>query len=205
MKNISYEMFEMYLNDFKNHKEGIKIFYSPVKKSDLLILGFNAGGTDFYEKQEFENNTHHLKDNHEYLTENYPIAKVQRKILGTKLIENSVKTNLIFLRTKNIDDYNKLDRSLRNKLVNFSKKYIPKIITNTDPKLILIEGIATFDLFCKMFDVKQEKSIKNNNQRLMSFTKYMGINVIGIKHPSGSRISNNEIEQISKKVKELLK
>lgn len=101
---------------FRYWKWGFRVFYGPVfPNPDLLILGFQPGGgpEDFLEHHldRYERGDFSVPQEHEYLIENYRIARQMRdKVLnGNKnILENSIKSNIIFFRAPDISRWENL-------------------------------------------------------------------------------------------------
>ena len=131
---------------------GTQVFYSPVKKSNLLILGFNPG-PGYYNKEKKLVEKFNPETKHEYITADYPLANQTRGIFESinKLIdlERSVKSNIYFTATKGVNEFKQLTNELKKiNLVNdfwhYSKQWQNKIIENVAPNLILCEGFNVY-------------------------------------------------------------
>lgn len=132
---------------------GTQVFFSPVKQSNLLILGFNPG-SGYHDAnkgklvQKFK-----PERTHEYITCDYDLANQTRGIFESiskmEDLENSVKSNIYFTATKNIREFNKLTNAMKkvdilNDFWHNSKLWQNTIIEFVSPNLILCEGFQVY-------------------------------------------------------------
>ena len=105
-ENLTKQVFNEWEKNYSNWKQGIKLFYGPVRKlPKLMILTYNPGG----DKQSFQKdlirfgegdfNPYHK---HEYKYRNYTLAKKMRKLFSSDLdlLEESVALPIMFFRSK---------------------------------------------------------------------------------------------------------
>jgi len=181
----------------KNGKNssGYAIFYSPVVDNpELLIMGYNPGG----DEGDFSSIPMTPPAEHDYICGNYKMANRMRYIFESanmlENLQNSVKMNLIFFRTKSASTV----KQLPAENVTFCYSQTKKIIDSLAPKTILVEGLETFDKLIGLLGVKRMKEHKNIRKKtLMRYSTYNGIKVLGIPHPSGSHgLYNDDLLEI---------
>lgn len=180
---------------------GYTIFYSPVKSApSLLIIGDNPGGNELIRQKE-------LPTEHEYFKYDYAIAKTMRNKIfkGEKLnelLKNSVKTNRIFFKTKNLHEFNKLVDSKNMEAYCFV--ILEEIINKLCPKFIFAESLGTFRKLSKTETVLLKKE---SEKSLLVKGNYNNITVLGINHPSRAsfhKINDTDWKRINNKLKEIL-
>jgi len=167
---------------------GYKVFYGPYERHPLLIIGFNPGGNakDFI--------PHLYPPEHEYLTHDYVMARQMRYYLDPRIIGKSVKTNILFFRTSNVQEWNAVPASRRKELEAICASHVSSIIDDMKPTTILAEGIATYRAMKKLLNL-QNKSHEEVEYRLEAGKRvlvYKTENLIGIIHPTGARLSRLE-------------
>ncbi|BAI80362.1 hypothetical protein DEFDS_0886 [Deferribacter desulfuricans SSM1] len=186
-------------------KNGFAVFYSKVRKNpELMIIGYNPGGGD----KDFNiEDVFNLEKEHEYIkysgknnkNEKYKTAVVMynlfEEIGKLELLEKSVKLNLIFFRSKSKKEWLSLDKELRISLEQFCFGKVKEIVDYINPKIILLEGLETFDLFIseilnKRYGVTKVKITSvyaysdKSCRRLFAKTEFNGKKLLGIIHPS---------------------
>lgn len=187
---------------WKDHsflKDGYAVFYSPVIANPrLLIVGFNPGGdhSSFDRRKASE-----VPEHHEYLTQNYAIAKKMRNLFQTigkfSILEQSVKTNLLFFRSRSISQWHEINPQVRNKLEQFCASKLREIIDVLRPQFILAEGIKTYTHLRALLSFEDEETvIKSKNRTLFAAIQNQETTLIGIIHPTGARVSRIEWELI---------
>ena len=208
-------------DDFKidsglNSRELFKIYYSRIYKSPLLILGFNPGGMVGPEYKRASDG-YYENGAHDYLQfENdpgYKIAGPMMQILrplAQKLaidVATIPKTNLIFRRSSGQETLNLGVREA----IQESMAGLLRIIDIVEPRVIILEGKTTGDLFKKFYcnsDVKQvgEEIKEPNGTNFATVYKHENTTLIhnqreahifSIGHPSrfGQRKSWDKIVQ----------
>lgn len=184
-------------------KHGYSVFYSPVKLNpDLMIIGVNPGGSneDFNREKALL-----VPTEHEYITENYPIAKKTKGLFESigkiKTLDNSIKLNLNFFRSKDMAEWKETDSQIRKELESFCRDKVMEIINTLKPRIIIAEGVGeTYPKLKELLSNPQdEKEVKGINDRNI----YMSCDsdqckLIGIIHVSGARVSNDELNLIGK-------
>ncbi|KAA0257287.1 hypothetical protein FHQ18_09565 [Deferribacter autotrophicus] len=193
LKDVStfYENFKEF-----NQEYGFAVFYSPIRLNpELMIIGYNPGGDekDFNKEEAMS-----IPEKHEYITykddKDYKAAKnmyeLFKRLNKTQLLENSIKLNMIFFRTKNIAKWKEINKKIRIEIEEYCFNKVKEIIEKLKPRILLIEGIKTFDLFIdKIISERFHKSCKVeckkvNNKRILCKCSFDNIKVLGIIHPS---------------------
>ncbi|WP_209405620.1 hypothetical protein [Pseudozobellia sp. WGM2] len=180
---------------------GYTIFYSPIKfKPTILIIGDNPGGTESIRQKE-------LPAEHEYFKYDYHLARIMRNKIfkGERLnalLKNSVKTNRIFFKTKNLDEFNKLVDSKNMEAYCFN--ILDEIIFKLQPKLIFAESLGTFR---KLSSKETVLLKKESGKSLLVQGIHNDITVLGINHPSRAsyhKIDDNDWNKVNDKLNEIL-
>ncbi|VVB61529.1 Uncharacterised protein [uncultured archaeon] len=182
-------------------KSGFKVFYSPVRQNpQIMIIGYNPGGLEnsfMSYKEKLERGDFSVPIKHEYLIKDYRLAKKMRNFFDKKeqLLEESIKINLIFFRSKNIREWKKIEKSKRIEIEGFCFDLVKEIIMQSKPKMILIEGISTYKKLRKILGFEGSSVVTNGSQRCY-VTEWMGIKLFAMPHPTGSRIKQHDWEEI---------
>lgn len=198
-EKLTQDFYEQWKAKYQQWRSGFKVFYSPVYlKPPIIILGYNPGGGEeefITDMEKFEKGDFSLPLQHEYTSMNYPIAKKMRSFFEKhmKLLETSVKLNLFFFRSKNIDELNKLSPTLRHEMEQLCYNKFLEIIDFLKPQLLFVEGLKTYDLIKYILpNFFVESNLILRNRRLSSVGKWNDIPVYGIIHPTGSRLSQDD-------------
>lgn len=203
----TYQKWLIYENQYKIWNYGFGVFYSPIYyQPDLMLIGYNVGGS---EKDFSLQECLVIPDEHEYFLYNYKLARIQKNIWdnlnGVEVLRSSIKLNLNFFRSKSIAQWKTIPKSIRLDLENFSINIVKEIISNLEPKIIIAEGIATYDeLLWKVFGIESSlssKCEKRNKRRIFIDTLHYDRNILGIAHPSGCRLNNEDIQLIISNLK----
>ena len=191
-------------------ESGFSVFYSPVRQSpELMIIGYNPGGdeTSFCKARDLC-----VPVTHEYIDyksdRKYPIAgkmyNLFENISKSDWLERSVKLNVLFFRSKSEQQWNTIKKDVRKDLKEFSYMKVKEIADVLTPKFILTEGIKTFNILTNIILCCSEKPVfeqGRGNRAIYARSRYNDIKIIGLIHPTGARVSNDEWL----KVKEYLK
>jgi hypothetical protein len=188
---------------------GFAVFYSPVReRPDLLILGLNPGGD---EGSFVETTASRLSTEHDYFAYDYPLAKRMRELFAaigqTDQLRASVKSNLIFFRTGDIKKWRAVDPELRHELENFCMARVQRMITALQPKMILTEGIDTFDRLLEGIDTFDRTLVSDVPVRRPQGRLYVrqslsaGPRVVGITHPTGTQVSSADWRRIEEELR----
>ena len=196
---------ETWKNDYSFSKSGFAVFYSrPRLNPDLLILGFNPGGDEnaFDLKRDSR-----LPDFHDYFQDgdgDYRLAQKMRGLFKDidkeETLKNSVKLNLIFFRSTDKNQWNQINRPLRQEMEKYCLSKVREVIKVLNPKVILTEGIQTFQILHANLPQASPPQFESINGRRAMFAKsnFSGIPLLGIIHLSGARPSEEEMQSIKK-------
>lgn len=184
------------------------IFYSPLRLNPkLLIVGDNPGGPME------QRGLYKIPDRHEYLfidpKDDYKMAKMMReKIMAGQILEpilrESVKTNRIFFRTRNLREFGALQN--QKAMVLYCKNILREIILTIRPLNILAESLGTFR---SLSATELPILVKSESGKcLLVRGEYEGIPVYGINHPSRAsyhRINDNDWADVSRALEDLFR
>lgn len=211
-ESLQGEVFNYWRDHYRDWEAGFRVFYGPVmEEPELLILGYQPGGgegdfardhLDRYSKGDFS-----PPDQHEYLTKTYRIARVMReKVLAghEDLLENSVKSNAIFFRAKDIDQWQRVPDEKRREMEKYSLSKVEEMIERLNPNAILVEGMATWDLLRSRLGFEGECLVRRSNARLLCRSEQERPAFVGIIHPS-TRVSDENWQKTRSKLLPLLR
>jgi len=234
-----YSQWKEYKGKYECWAQGFGVFYSPIVNEDksvkpILIIGWNPGSSDKEcteqiskdfknELKKYENGDFSLPTEHEYLDywkdDSYSIIRGWKSIFKDdenflkRVFKNSVKTNVIFFRSKREKD------DIPEKLIKFSSEKTKEIIKQLRPSVIIAEGVTTFDKIEKLLkgkNFKRKKTqlclpIEYKNRRCRLYCKTtiatngQDISLIGIYHPSYANTYESQRDKLYKFLKEELK
>lgn len=202
-ESIVQEVYETWKTKFSFWRQGVKIFYSPVRKSpDVMIVGHNPGGDEssFAEDlKKFERGDFSLPDANEYLVRNYLIARRMRDFFHDRsVLENSVTFNLIFFRSKDVRLWNSLPLDKRTEMEAYCRAKFRQIVERLKPRIILAEGMKTFDDIARTLAPIRMRSVVRTPRgvRLVCVGSAGDVVLFGMPHPSGSRINGKDWNRI---------
>jgi hypothetical protein len=146
-----------------NERRFYSIFYSQIKPSKTLILGYNPGGDpENWDESALASPSFYEKHEHEYVDTNFPTSLGMRNyLLGSRLVDSVdqirdiPKINLIFRRSRNM---NELSISPRQALAE-AQPFVEKIIDTVCPDLIICEGKSTLDKFEALYCKKMKQEV----------------------------------------------
>lgn len=209
-ENLTYEVYDHWRTEHTDWEYGVKVFYGPITNpSDVLILGFQPGGkkSSFPPDQEkFEAGDFSLPEEHEYIATDWPIAIEMRNLFedNQSLLERCVKTNIIFFRAPDIDRWERLSKQRRESMKGFSFAKIEEIVEKINPSVIVAEGIRTWDELTGVLDFNSKDCLHRGRERLVCTSDGDEPKVVGIMHPSGARISNEDKNRIRSQLLDVL-
>ena len=194
-EKIQYEVYQYWKENHQDWEEGFQVFYSPANESaSILILGINPGSgenTDRFKKELnwFEQNDFSLPDEHHYLCNSRPLGDEMVDLLGETIIENSVKSNVNFFRSKTREE-------LKEELSSLDRmdEWIETLIQKIDPDVIIAEGIGAYNTLTSEFvdvveEEKQKREIevdgKDQNYNICCVAQTSKDTVVGIPHLTG--------------------
>lgn len=204
-----FDFWRSYEGQYPTWDYAYRVLYSPPKyQPDLMIIGFNPGGDA---SRVLPGHFETWPTEHDYFTQGWPLAKKMRSLFASidllPALRDSIKTNLIFFRTPRIDGsksspekagWNDLPEKVRLELERFSAEKVHEMIRVFQPKLILAEGMKTFDALANQ--VHETQRIKG--RRLFAKGRVNGTPVIGLIHPSGAQVSTEDWKTIMDRVRQ---
>ena len=221
---LNKEMFEKwkcYENKSDLLRHGFNIFSSPVHVNPtVMIITLNPGGDkdfkyypqyDQYKKGKFD-----TVDNNNCI---YNCSNFFTKLLDIfapyhyKILDESVRMQILFYRSKNIELWNKKfksDKKTKKELESYCYDKTIEGIKLIKPKLLLIAGIETFHRLNKNKNMVQKEPCiesygKDNREREIYFETTWpdgNIPILTIIHPS--RFTNHSKGKIKSKLNEIL-
>lgn len=211
-ESLEEEVFNYWKQNHEDWKGGFRVFYGPVSaEPELLILGYQPGGDPEDFKRDhldrLSNGDFSPPDRHEYLTSDYTIARrMRRKVFkdDNEILSRSVKSNAIFFRAKNIARWKRVPDEKRRDMEKFSLQKVEEMIKTLNPKSVLIEGMATWDLMKSYFDFEDECIVRRSNARLLCVSEHQDPIFTGIIHPS-TRVSDENWARVRSELLPLLK
>lgn len=210
-ESLEEDVFNYWKQNHKDWKGGFRVFYGPVSaEPELLILGYQPGGDPEDFKRDhldrLSNGDFSPPERHEYLTSDYTIARrMRRKVFkgDNEILSRSVKSNVIFFRAKNMDRWKRVPNEKRRDMENFSLQKVEEMIETLNPKSILVEGMATWDLLKSRFDFEDECRVRRSNARLLCVSEGQDPIFTGIIHPS-TRVSDENWARVRSELLPLL-
>ena len=174
-----------------------KILYSPpVPNPDLLILGTNPG-FDPVTLDDAEIQT--WSKYNEYTQASWRLAGKLRTFFNVmscpEKLENSVGTNLLFFKTKSIDKHRtgwgwkNNPGHITQQLEQYCHSELNKLVAALNPATVLVLGLSAFDKFT---DTQGDAVFNTKDRRLAAAGWAEGVPVIGIIHPTGAQVSDND-------------
>jgi hypothetical protein len=211
-ESLEEDVFNYWKQNHRDWKGGFRVFYGPVfAEPELLILGYQPGGDpEDFERDHLDrlsNGDFSPPERHEYLTSDYTIARrMRRKVLKdhNELLAESVKSNAIFFRAKDIDRWKGIPGSKRRDMEEFSLDKVEEMVERLNPKSVLVEGMATWDLLRSHLGFDDECKVRRTNARLLCVSKNKDPIFTGIIHPS-TRVSDENWARVRSELLPLLK
>lgn len=185
-------------------EHGFQGFYSPVSyQPELMVLGLNPGGS----KNDFDiRDCEDIPLIHSYYEYKYPLAEKMKSFFEGSLeplLRNSVKTNVIFFRSKNMDEWYKLNPVIRKEAEDFCNQKVLELINTLKPKRLLLEGIGSYNIIHNVLGLSDEnKNVIAPKRKIVIHNEKDDLKIMGIIHPTGARprVSNEEFEIIKEAV-----
>ncbi|HXQ93126.1 MAG TPA: hypothetical protein VN739_08980 [Nitrososphaerales archaeon] len=203
-QKITMEIYDYWRAEFPELRDGIKTFFTPVRRfPPLMILSLNPGGSEVdYEssgdKERFERRESFIPVSNEYVSSNYPMARKIRRFFHNhiQMLSESVAIPVIFFRSK---DYSYLRSQLSvpriNQLEGFCLDKTKEILDYLVPNRFLMIGFDTLTKLKDRFgDFSNEVDLPGRETRIGISTTWRGTSVFAIRHLTGSRISNADLE-----------
>jgi hypothetical protein len=178
------------------------LYGPPMFSPDLLILGSNPGfdPSDLYDEEILTWPT----DN-EYTTQSWRLAKKLRSIFAEAgledLLKRSLGTNRLFFKSKNLNHHESglgwADNppNIQKQLGAYCANELEKLIRLLEPRVVFALGLSVFDdvadaVSCEIKGVK--------GRRVAAIGRVDGSKMLGIIHPTGARVSNEDWSIVAK-------
>ncbi len=180
------------------------LYGPPIFNPDIMIIGTNPGynPADLYDAE-----IDTWPSENEYWIKNWPLAKKLRKFFSAAGIEHvlkkSVGTNFLFFKSRAIESDSKglcwgdNPIKLRKDLEEICLTEVRRLVDKVQPKLIVVLGFGVFDKYCI---VSQDVHSPTGDVIGRSGT-FCGVNTIGIKHPTGARVSDANMTLVIEHIK----
>lgn len=162
----------------------------PIANPQLAFVGYQPGfgakheSPEIWRSQSYENS---WPLSNEYLIKNWRLATTLRKMFAPELLERSIGLNAVFLRSRNINQYKKIDASTRKQIEKFSLERADRILQAARPKTVVIIGFQTLDLFSELQPVSNDYVVRDSKRRIAQIGTLHGIRAVGVPHLTGSR------------------
>jgi len=203
-ESLQQDVYDYWKNNHRDWEGGFRVFYGPVfSEPDVLILGFQPGGEpeDFARDHlvRYQDGDFSVPDTNEYLKNDYRIAKQMRtKVFDghQDILEQSIKSNIIFFRAKDLDMWDEVPKAKREGMEAFSLKKVDEMIETLNPNTVLIEGMKTWDLIKSRVGFSDECLARRSNARLLCVSEDQDPTFVGIIHPS-THVSDENWSKVS--------
>lgn len=140
----------------------------------------------------------------QYATESWLLAKKLRAIFGEKnfhLLERSVGINAIYIRARNIIEYNtKISVFNRKKIQDFCRNKNEFIIKIIKPKKIVVLGFGTMDVFA----ASDPDVVGENGKSVTKIGEICGIQALAVRHLTGARFSTMDYRLAQERIRNFL-
>jgi hypothetical protein len=157
---------------------GTQIFFSPIfEKPEIMFLGINPGSDYGGKKKDngkwinvvpMDEGLHYIEYGCKLGDSIIELFKDTDKYY---LLEESFKTNCYFFATKQTKDLNALFRTLpinlKNKIHDYSKKWIHEIIETINPWMIFCEGKFSFQYLKNIYGDKFKINLNEDNINIL--------------------------------------
>lgn len=184
------------------------IFYSPVRhRPALMILGANPGfdSDDDTKSPPVENLFYDPKERNE---KEWRIAARLLKLFQfagqEQTLRYSVVTNLLFFKSRCLTTHTATGQGwcdngnpkVRSEIEGYCRSKVEEIVNRVDPAQILVLGLRTWDGLAEE-PVKLRACRTKGRGRLAVTGTVFNRRALGIAHPTGARISDDECRQLA--------
>lgn len=179
---------------------GFQILYGPPYfQAPFLFLGYQPGrGIKSPAQERIDGSEDRWPSRSEYATEDWPLARCLRNLFGQEFIERCVGLNAIFIRSNNIDEYQRqFDCALRTRIESFCLSRVEQMVDAIQPLGIVAIGFASLDLFGSSI----ENKVSEKGRVLTKLGKIAGRNALGVLHLTGAYISKQDRETIASEIR----
>lgn len=173
--------------EFNDLYKGVQVYFSPiVEKPGFMFMGINPGAGNAKNNSGVIPHDYAPLQKHSYISDEYTLADNWKYIFQNDfnridLLEKSFKSNCYFISTTNETDLNKLKRIISKYIGNEfevkSKEWTTKIIEAVHPKVLICEGVATYNQIKSIF--LDEEFESNSDYKLHTTLKRLDIDIVG--------------------------
>jgi hypothetical protein len=166
---------------------GFRILYGPpIVGAPYLFIGYQPGGKARDAIDGLAAGHHNgWPVRSDFATAPWRLASEMRRIWGTELIDSCPGLNAIFFRSTTMKDWRQLPPALRERLEDFSRERVRRIVEVLDPRHLIVIGLGTFN----MLTAGDPIVCGATGRILAKCGELWGRPATGIVHLSGSRIS----------------
>ncbi len=172
------------------------LYGPPIFRPDLLIVGRNPGfnADDLYDEEILT-----WPGKNEYTNKNWPLATKLRSIFSGAgleiLLEKSLGTNQLLFKSKGVGRHktglgwgdNPLN--VRRQLEAYCAHELECLVQMLEPRAILTLGLSVFD---DIASVGSRDITSAKGRRVASVGSAYGTTIIGVIHPTGAQVSNED-------------
>jgi len=204
-ESLTKEVYETWKRKYQFWKLGFKVFYGPVRANPkVMIVSYQPGGNERHfeeeDKYRFEQGDFSLHPENIYLATKHRMAMRMQSLFSRneKELRDSVTFPLIFFRSPNIRTWHSMvNEETRVQMESYCFERVSQILQVIHPQVILVLGFRTYDLLTQiMGEFEVVEITKRKSERLYCKATKNNIRIIGIIHPTGSRIARNDWEKI---------
>jgi hypothetical protein len=130
------------------------IFFSRIDPSEALVVGIKPGGDPSkWSESELASQSFYENWEHEYVDCDYPIQRAMLPLLmevfgiSKEEVRKIPKSNLAFRRASSVETFKFEQGITLDEAQREAKPFLEEMISFISPKIILLEGITTFDFF----------------------------------------------------------
>jgi hypothetical protein len=187
------QLWEELEGEYPFWRSGFNVFYSPVQLPvRVVILGANpGGGPDVFDLGRAST----IPASHEYFQYVYPMARRMRDLFAKagdqEALERSLKLNLNFFRSRDLQEWLSAPAGARLKMEQFSQRKVQEILDRVAAPVVLAEGMATFDRVAELLRASNpDVLVRSGASRAYARARIPGNGrLVGIVHPTGARYS----------------
>lgn len=173
----------------------------PIYRPKLMIIGENPGfGADDHEPH-----VERRWPEQSHITDaSWILARKLRAIFDTgrhrNLLNTAIQTNFQFFKSSYIDKpsrfrWNSLPSLLRSELKIFCLHELTGYVRISEPKLILVLGLDVFDRHAS--EARPIMRDRSGKRRLLVEGRIFSVPAIGILHPSGAQVANEDWTRVA--------
>lgn len=204
-EELVHDVYQVWMKKYFFWKFGFKVFYGPITPDPkVMIISYQPGGNEQYfleeDKIKFDVSDFSLHSTNAYLESTNRMARRMQDLFegNERYLQESVTFPLIFFRSPSIGIWlSQLEDKIRLEMEAYCFSKVKQIFENVNPRIILVLGFKTFDLLQQILGkFESEQVVKRSKERLYCTAHWQSIRVMGIIHPTGSRISKQDWEKV---------